>query len=232
MEKQEKRYNIITNMKINLFWFNLYSKYIEKHKNTPRLAQKNYQRHHIVPLCIGGGNQDENLVSLTRFQHRCAHWLLKKAYPDNNHLKIAYQMMQNGTSDESYLEIRRLAARISHPINRQNGVGVFNHHHQIAAARASMLRPDALEIRRKAGEIGGKNAKRNIVIQPSQRFCFSFKNQERVCIFNCDLGSTVVQILNTIEPETGLRRASNLLSGKRRSASGWTCKLIEPSVDA
>lgn len=220
----------MNNMRINLFWFNLYSKYIEKRKNTPRMAQQDYQRHHIVPVCIGGGNEAENLVYLSRFQHRFAHWLLKKAC--NHHLQIAYQMMRNGISDESYLETRRLAARISHPINRQNGVGVFNHDHQIAAAQASMRRPDALEIRRKGGRIGGKNAKRNIAIQPSQRFCFSFHNQERVCIFGCDLGSTVVQILNTIEPNTGLTRVSPLLLGKRRSAYGWTCQEIELSVNA
>ncbi len=222
----------MNNMRINLFWFNLYSRYIEKRKNSPRIAQQCYQRHHIVPVCMEGDNKNENLVYLTRFQHRCAHWLLKKAYPDNKKLKIAYKLMKSGTSDTSYREIRRLAALISHEINRQNGVGVFNRDHQIAAARASMLHPDALEIRPRGGQVGGKNAKRNIAIQPSQRFCFSFHNQERVCIFGCDLGSTVVQILNTIEPNTGLARVTLLLSGKRRSAYGWICQEIRPSVNA
>ena len=222
----------MNNMRINLFWFNLYSKYIEKRRNIPRMAQQSYQRHHIVPVCMEGDNKDENLVYLTRFQHRCAHWLLKKSYPDNKKLEIAYTMMHSGTSDMSYRETRRLAALMSHEKNRQNGVGVFNRDHQIAAARASMLRPDAREIRRRGGQVGGKNAKRNIAIQPSQRFCFSFQNQERVCIFGCDLGSTIVQILNTIEPNTNLSRVSLLLSGKRKSASGWTCQEIKPSVDA
>jgi hypothetical protein len=52
-----------------------------------------YERHHILPKCIGGKDAFENLVYLTARCHLLAHWLLMKAYPDERGLKIAYATM-------------------------------------------------------------------------------------------------------------------------------------------
>lgn len=36
------------------------------------------ERHHIVPKCLGGGNEKSNIVKLTYREHFLAHWLLTK----------------------------------------------------------------------------------------------------------------------------------------------------------
>jgi hypothetical protein len=41
-----------------------------------------YETHHIIPKCIGGGNELENLVNLTAREHFLVHWLLTKMISD------------------------------------------------------------------------------------------------------------------------------------------------------
>lgn len=45
--------------------------------------REGYERHHIVPKCMGGGDEPENLVLLTIREHFVAHRLLTKIYPGN-----------------------------------------------------------------------------------------------------------------------------------------------------
>lgn len=54
-----------------------------------------YERHHIIPKCLGGTNDKDNLVNLTAREHFIAHRLLCKIYPDNNKLKFAFWSMCN-----------------------------------------------------------------------------------------------------------------------------------------
>jgi len=51
------------------------------------------ERHHIVPRCMGGTDDRDNLVSLTPEEHYVAHQLLVKMYPDNRQLIHAAIMM-------------------------------------------------------------------------------------------------------------------------------------------
>ena len=50
------------------------------------------ERHHIIPKCVGGTNNPNNLVYLTPREHLLAHWLLSKIYSDNK-LKLAFATM-------------------------------------------------------------------------------------------------------------------------------------------
>lgn len=52
-----------------------------------------YEKHHIVPTCLGGANSQENLVLLTAKEHFVAHKLLNKIYPENRKLINAVWMM-------------------------------------------------------------------------------------------------------------------------------------------
>lgn len=45
-----------------------------------------FEKHHILPKCLGGDNSPDNLVLLTSKEHILAHRLLVEIYPDN--LKI------------------------------------------------------------------------------------------------------------------------------------------------
>jgi len=51
------------------------------------------ESHHIVPKCMGGNNEKNNLVDLPPKAHFIAHYLLTKMYPDNMKLKHAFAMM-------------------------------------------------------------------------------------------------------------------------------------------
>lgn len=50
------------------------------------------EHHHIIPKCMGGGNEPSNLVALTPEEHYVAHQLLTKIYPDNK--KMVYSAWQ------------------------------------------------------------------------------------------------------------------------------------------
>ena len=51
------------------------------------------QRHHIVPRCHGGNNNDDNLIDLTRSEHLEAHRLLSIENPNDIRLLEAYRQM-------------------------------------------------------------------------------------------------------------------------------------------
>ena len=68
------------------------------------------ERHHIIPRCLGGTDDEENLIYLTLKEHFIAHKLLAEENPDNSKLIKAYWMMCNHSkvcSPEDYEEGRR-----------------------------------------------------------------------------------------------------------------------------
>ena len=66
------------------------------------------ESHHIVPRCMGGSDEKENLVDLTPEEHYLAHQLLIKIYPNNHALiKAAVMMIPNRPSNKMYGWLRR-----------------------------------------------------------------------------------------------------------------------------
>lgn len=61
-----------------------------------RLLESYTERHHIVPRCIGGSDDKDNLVDLTPEEHYLAHQLLVKMYP--GHRGIAYAAILMGAN--------------------------------------------------------------------------------------------------------------------------------------
>jgi NUMOD3 motif len=51
------------------------------------------EKHHIIPKCMGGSDEIENIVCLTPEAHYVAHQLLVKIYPDKRQLIYAANMM-------------------------------------------------------------------------------------------------------------------------------------------
>ena len=68
-----------------------YNRLIERAKN--RRLDEYKERHHIIPRCIGGGDNKENIVELTPEEHYVAHQLLLKMYPNKPGLIYAAMMM-------------------------------------------------------------------------------------------------------------------------------------------
>jgi len=58
-----------------------------------RLLEGYTERHHIIPKCMGGTNDPDNLVDLTAREHYVIHQLLVKMYPENEKLVQAAHMM-------------------------------------------------------------------------------------------------------------------------------------------
>ena len=56
---------------------------------------KNKERHHIIPRCIGGTNDEENLIDLTLEEHFLAHKMLAEENPDNWKLENAFRFMMS-----------------------------------------------------------------------------------------------------------------------------------------
>lgn len=84
----------------------IYQSLIERGLQRSSLDQ--YEIHHIVPRCMGGKDDDSNLVKLTPEEHYVAHQLLTKIYPNNKSLiKAAQMMVPNRPSNKLYGWVRR-----------------------------------------------------------------------------------------------------------------------------
>lgn len=68
-----------------------YERLVDFYKNN--VIEGYVEKHHILPLCMGGNNDLENLVALPPRAHYLAHYFLWKAFPDNNKLAHAFAMM-------------------------------------------------------------------------------------------------------------------------------------------
>jgi len=72
----------------------IYFQIIERAKNRTLIGYK--ERHHVMPKCLGGNNDKENLVDLTAKEHFLCHQLLCEIYPTNDKLKYALFLMNIG----------------------------------------------------------------------------------------------------------------------------------------
>ena len=84
----------------------IYDDLIARGKN--RVLESYKERHHIIPRCLGGTDEPENLVDLTPEEHYVAHQLLIKIYNGNYALvKAAAMMIPNRPSNKLYGWLRR-----------------------------------------------------------------------------------------------------------------------------
>jgi len=76
---------------VNNLYLTRYKKLINHYKNTT--VDGFYERHHIIPKCLNGTDEKNNLVMLPTRVHFIAHALLHKAYPKELKLAQAFGMM-------------------------------------------------------------------------------------------------------------------------------------------
>lgn len=69
----------------------IYNRIIESARSQRRYGYT--ETHHILPRCLGGSDDKENLVSLTAREHFICHRLLVKIHPSNKDLKVALFLM-------------------------------------------------------------------------------------------------------------------------------------------
>ena len=68
-----------------------YNLLIEKALN--RNIECYVEKHHIIPRCLGGSDNESNLIKFTPEEHFLAHKLLTKIYPNNLKLLYAFNFM-------------------------------------------------------------------------------------------------------------------------------------------
>jgi hypothetical protein len=70
---------------------NIYNNLVKKAQS--RVLNGYVEKHHIVPKCLGGSNNDSNLVMLSAKEHFIAHKLLVRIYPNTKGLWYALVAM-------------------------------------------------------------------------------------------------------------------------------------------
>lgn len=93
-------------MNYKQIYFNLIKKALQRES-----VDGYYETHHIIPRCLGGTDDKNNLVKLTAREHFVAHYLLVKIRPDNFKLINAAIMMsctnKTRTTSRTYEWMRR-----------------------------------------------------------------------------------------------------------------------------
>lgn len=81
----------------------IYEQLISKRK-IEIISEGYYEKHHIVPKCMGGSDDKNNLINLTAREHIFAHILLMFIYPDNNKIKYAAKCMTTCSCSKEHKE--------------------------------------------------------------------------------------------------------------------------------
>jgi hypothetical protein len=102
----------------------IYNSLIERGKS--RKLYCYVEKHHIVPRCLGGSDDIDNLVELTPEEHYVAHQLLVKIYPGNHKLiRAAAMMIPDRPSNKMYGWVRRRFSRAQSDLQKGSGNSQF-----------------------------------------------------------------------------------------------------------
>lgn len=105
----------------------IYNELISNRKQN--LVEGYGESHHIIPKCLNGTDEKENIVKLTAREHFIAHALLCKIYPKENKLLFAFNCMYNGWGKKQNLKrdykinsklYEMLRKRLANLISEQN----------------------------------------------------------------------------------------------------------------
>jgi hypothetical protein len=87
----------------------IYNQIIERAKTRQLEGYK--EKHHIIPRCMGGSNEKENLVELTAKEHFLCHKLLCEIHPLNHKLMWALWLMAIGKQKNKKTEPYKVSSR-------------------------------------------------------------------------------------------------------------------------
>jgi len=86
----------------------IYNQIVDRGK--VRILEGYSERHHIIPKCMGGNDEESNLVELTAREHFICHWLLYRMYPNDSKIAFGFVMMckTNNTNGRNYIVSSRV----------------------------------------------------------------------------------------------------------------------------
>lgn len=140
-------------------------------------GEEYHERHHIKPKCIGGTNDENNLIDLYAREHFEAHRLLALENPDSDGLTYSWWMMAHGKNQD----------RITHIVTAEEYEEA-----RVALSRSKRGGSLSEETRNKISEakMGEKNAnygkscpeeiKKKISIANKGKHCISEEEKERL----------------------------------------------------
>ena len=93
---------------------NIYNQLIESARG--RQLAEYTENHHIIPKCLGGTDDVDNLIALTPEEHYLAHQLLVKIHPNHAGLAYAAELMCYGAdgrrnNNKSFGWIKRIISK-------------------------------------------------------------------------------------------------------------------------
>jgi hypothetical protein len=222
---------------------NEYFQFIQDSANKKYPQGTKTHLHHVIPLYVFGKNASkeaqafmnspQNIIILSVEDHVKAHELLYKIYKNKQDkgaslrspVGLRTAVMLNGYEQESRLIWRTLGAKAVNQLMKEQKKTFWDPEFQVTMAARSMAREDAIEIRSKAGQIGGTNRQAGRAIKTGDRYLFDYDNQAVLCIINCNSGTQVLEELNKYK-KTPLQRVSPLLNGSKASLHKWSCKRV------
>lgn len=130
-----------------------------------RVLDSYTESHHIIPRCVGGTNDLENIVELTPEEHFLAHQLLVKVYPLLPELVMAVRYMcygniKNGkrTNNKMFGWLRRRHAEAMREINtgrKQSPETIEKRANSLRGRINGPLTPESIEKRTKTRKLRG-----------------------------------------------------------------------------
>lgn len=108
-----------------------YETLIHRAQNRSILPDVYFEKHHIIPKCIGGTDDSENIVKLFPEEHYVAHQLLVKIYPNERSLVYAAHMMGNtrkGNKSYGWLRSKFAILRSGTPHSEETKRKISNIH--------------------------------------------------------------------------------------------------------
>lgn len=120
----------------------IYNNLIERAKNRTLSKDVYSEVHHIIPRCMNGLDNKENLVRLLPEEHFVAHQLLIKIYPNVTNLILAFGYMSSktyGKKNKIYGWLRRKLGKKMSEINKGKK-RIFTPEHRAKLAESNRRR--------------------------------------------------------------------------------------------
>ena len=197
-------------------------------------GDKYHERHHIIPRCLGGNDDRDNLIDLYAREHFEAHRLLALENPSENGLQYAWWAtcnLRSGSqnraeiSAEEYEEAKQMFSKILSKKNTGSGNPMFGRHLSDEAKEKISLSRKGQETWNK-GKAHSEKTKTKI----SETLKQVMPNKREV---RCVESGVVYDSFGDAERKTGIcrRGISMACSGKRQTAGGFHWEYANKDIE-